>query len=78
MHGAALFRGHADGGVELVRFFLGFGALGGTVFVDGVIHGLNQALYTAIFGAGLGYARLAQKRRQRWAPLTEPPLNRIY
>jgi RsiW-degrading membrane proteinase PrsW (M82 family) len=45
----------------------GFEGLSGTVFVDGVLYGLNHALYSAIFGAGLGYARLAQKRWQRWA-----------
>jgi RsiW-degrading membrane proteinase PrsW (M82 family) len=45
----------------------GFAALGGTVFVEGVLYGTNQALYSAIFGAGLGYARLARHRWQRWA-----------
>ena len=45
----------------------GFGGLGGTIFIEGVLYGLNQALYSAIFGAGLGYARLAQQRWQRWA-----------
>jgi hypothetical protein len=32
MHGPALVRGHADGGVELVRLFLGFGTLGEDAF----------------------------------------------
>ncbi len=44
----------------------GFGGLGGTIFVDGVLYGLNHALYSAVLGAGLGYARLAQRRWQRW------------
>jgi len=45
----------------------GFEGLGITVLVEGVLYGLNQALYSAILGAGLGYARLAQQRWQRWA-----------
>jgi RsiW-degrading membrane proteinase PrsW (M82 family) len=45
----------------------GFEGLGTTVFAEGLIYGMNQALYTAVFGAGLGFARLAQKRWQRWA-----------
>jgi RsiW-degrading membrane proteinase PrsW (M82 family) len=45
----------------------GFGGLGTRIYVEGVLYGLNQALYAAIFGAAVGYARLAQKRWQRWA-----------
>ncbi len=45
----------------------GFAGLGYTVFIDGVLYGLNQALYAAILGAGLGYARLAPQRWQHWA-----------
>ncbi len=45
----------------------GFGGLSSTIFVEGVLYGLNQALYTAIVGAGLGYARLARQRWQCWA-----------
>jgi hypothetical protein len=45
----------------------GFGGLSSTVFIEGVLYGLNHALYTALFGAGLGYARLARQRRRRWA-----------
>jgi len=45
----------------------GFEGLGTTVFAEGLVYGMNQALYTAVFGAGLGFARLAQKRWQRWA-----------
>jgi RsiW-degrading membrane proteinase PrsW (M82 family) len=45
----------------------GFAGLSSTIFVEGVLYGLNHALYSAIFGAGLGYARLARERWQRWA-----------
>jgi RsiW-degrading membrane proteinase PrsW (M82 family) len=45
----------------------GFAGLGRTIWVDGWLYGLNHALYAAIFGAGLGYARLAQRSWERWA-----------
>jgi RsiW-degrading membrane proteinase PrsW (M82 family) len=45
----------------------GFDGLSTTIFAEGVLYGLNHALYTAVFGAGLGYARLARERWQRWA-----------
>jgi RsiW-degrading membrane proteinase PrsW (M82 family) len=45
----------------------GFGGLSSTIFVEGVLYGLNHALYSALFGAGLGYARLARHRWQRWS-----------
>jgi RsiW-degrading membrane proteinase PrsW (M82 family) len=45
----------------------GFGGLSSTIFVEGVLYGLNHALYSALFGAGLGYARLARQRWQRWS-----------
>jgi hypothetical protein len=45
----------------------GFDGLSSTIFAQGVVYGLNHALYTALFGAGLGYARLARERWQRWA-----------
>jgi RsiW-degrading membrane proteinase PrsW (M82 family) len=49
----------------------GFGGLSSTIFVQGVVYGLNHALYSALVGAGLGYARLARQRWQRWSiPLT--------
>jgi RsiW-degrading membrane proteinase PrsW (M82 family) len=44
----------------------GFEGLGSKIFVDGVLYGLNHGLYSAILGAGLGFARLAQPRWQRW------------
>jgi RsiW-degrading membrane proteinase PrsW (M82 family) len=45
----------------------GFEGLDASVFAEGVVYALNHALYAAIFGAALGYARLAQKSWQRWA-----------
>jgi RsiW-degrading membrane proteinase PrsW (M82 family) len=45
----------------------GFAGLSNTIFIEGVLYGLNHGLYTAIFGAGLGYARLARKGWKRWA-----------
>ena len=44
----------------------GFDGLSVSVFAEGLAYGMNHALYTAVFGAGLGLARLAQKRWQRW------------
>jgi hypothetical protein len=41
--------------------------LSNTIFVEGVLYGLNHGVYTAIFGAGLGYARLAKRKWRRWA-----------
>lgn len=35
------------------------------IFVEGVLFGLNHALYSAIFGAGVGYARLEKDREKR-------------
>jgi len=43
----------------------GFAGLSSTIFAQGMLYGLDHALYAAIFGAGLGWARLAQVRR-RW------------
>lgn len=49
-------------------FFLwGFEGLNASAFAEGVVYALNHALYAAIFGAALGYARLAEKPWQRWA-----------
>jgi len=45
----------------------GFSGLSSTIFIQGVIYGLNHGVYSAIFGAGLGYARLAKGKWQRWA-----------
>jgi RsiW-degrading membrane proteinase PrsW (M82 family) len=46
---------------------LGFAGLSTTIFVEGIVYGLNHALYTAFLGAGLAYARSARQRWQRWA-----------
>ena len=45
----------------------GFEGLGPAIFAEGLVYGMNQALYTAVFGAGLGAGRLARERWQRWA-----------
>jgi RsiW-degrading membrane proteinase PrsW (M82 family) len=45
----------------------GFSGLSSTIIVQGVLYGLNHAMYTAIFGAGLGFGRLARQRWVRWA-----------
>ncbi len=45
----------------------GFEGLSVTIFAEGIVYGLDHALYTAFFGAALGFARLAQKPWQRWA-----------
>jgi RsiW-degrading membrane proteinase PrsW (M82 family) len=44
----------------------GFLGLSGMVIVEGVVHALDSAVYSAIFGAGLGLGRLAQARWRRW------------
>jgi RsiW-degrading membrane proteinase PrsW (M82 family) len=41
----------------------GFAGLSSTIFVQGVLYGVNHALYTAVFGAGLGYSMLSQDRK---------------
>jgi RsiW-degrading membrane proteinase PrsW (M82 family) len=45
----------------------GFEGLSTAIFLEGILYGLNHALYAAIFGAGLGYAVLARQQWQRWA-----------
>jgi RsiW-degrading membrane proteinase PrsW (M82 family) len=45
----------------------GFPGLSGMVIVEGVIRALDSAVYSAIFGAGLGLGRLARAGWQRWA-----------
>ena len=48
----------------------GFAGLGASILVEGVLYGMNHGMYTAIFGAGLGVARLAKDRRvSRLVPL---------
>ncbi|HEY75502.1 MAG TPA: PrsW family intramembrane metalloprotease [Thermoflexia bacterium] len=48
--------------------FQGWAGLGARAFVQGVLHSLNHALYSAAFGAGLGWTRAMPPRRYRWAP----------
>ena len=43
----------------------GFAGLTETIVLLGVLYALNQAMYTSIFGAGLGYARLSPSRVKR-------------
>jgi RsiW-degrading membrane proteinase PrsW (M82 family) len=45
----------------------GFAGLSSAIVLEGVLYGLNHALYSAIVGAGLGHARLARRRREHWA-----------
>jgi RsiW-degrading membrane proteinase PrsW (M82 family) len=47
----------------------GFAGLSNTIFAQGLLYGLDHALYSAVFGAGLGWARLAQTRRRWLVPL---------
>lgn len=44
----------------------GYPGISASLVVTRTIHALDHGLYTAIFGASLGFARLAQKRRQHW------------
>jgi len=47
----------------------GWGVWGLTVFMRGVVFGLNHAFFTAFTGAGLGIARATPRRwLRRWAP----------
>ncbi len=48
--------------------FQGWGGLGTPIVVRGLIHSLNHALYSAAFGAGLGWIRTIPSHRYRWAP----------
>lgn len=51
----------------LGAFFLrGFSGLSLTIFIEGLLFGFNHALYSAFFGAGLGYSRLTQNRVRQW------------
>jgi len=45
--------------------FRGFSSLQLTIFVKGILLGLNHAFYTSIFGAGLGYSLRLRKRYAR-------------
>jgi len=71
IYGATVGFGFAMTGnlISYIGSFLvwGFDGLSVGVFAEGLVRGMDQALYTAIFGAGLGFARLAHTRWQRWA-----------
>ena len=45
--------------------FRGFAGLSNRIFIQGILYACNHAFYSAIFGAGLGYARLMQNKKQR-------------
>jgi RsiW-degrading membrane proteinase PrsW (M82 family) len=71
IYGAVVGFGFAMTGnmIDLLSAFAlwGFEGLNLGAFVEGLLYGLNHALYTAIFGASLGLARLTQERWQRRA-----------
>lgn len=49
----------------------GWGSWGVTVFLRGVVFGLNHAFFTAFTGAGIGIARAVPPGKiRRWAPVT--------
>jgi len=64
--------GFGFGMTENVLYFLdtffedGWTSWGLLVFLRAVLFGFNHAFFTSITGAGLGYARLARRRWQRW------------
>jgi RsiW-degrading membrane proteinase PrsW (M82 family) len=49
----------------------GLESLSGLILMRGLVFGLNHALFTATFGATLGYARISQRAFRRWLA---PPL----
>ncbi len=49
----------------------GLQELSATIFLRAFVFGLNHALFTSVFGAALGYARMARDGCRRWAV---PPL----
>jgi RsiW-degrading membrane proteinase PrsW (M82 family) len=63
IYGAMVGFGYAMTGntISYLGTFLlhGFGGFGTSFVLQGIFFGLNHAMYTAIFGAGLGYARLS-------------------
>jgi RsiW-degrading membrane proteinase PrsW (M82 family) len=44
----------------------GFDGLNAHILINGILFCINHALFTAIFGAGLGYARLFPSNRRNW------------
>lgn len=47
-------------------FLFGFPALNVDLITERTVHALDHGLYTAIFGAGLGFAISAKNRKQFW------------
>ncbi len=55
----------------LSNFMLwGYQGLSMALVVERTVHALDHGLYTAILGAGLGFARQTTKRWRRWIPIT--------
>ena len=46
--------------------FDGYAGLNRAIFLQGLVFGLNQALYSALVGVGFGLARAVRKGRGRW------------
>ena len=71
IYGAMVGVGFAMTGniISYIGSFLtrGFAGLGSTIVIEGVLYSLDNALYTAIFGAGMGFYRLSQDRFRRYA-----------
>ena len=71
IYGATVGFGFAMTGnlISYVGSFLvwGFDGLSPAIFAEGLVYGLNQALYSTAFGAGLGIARSVQRQWQSWA-----------
>ena len=71
IYGAMVGVGFAMTGniISFIGSFLtrGFAGLGSTIFIEGVLYSLDNALYSAIFGAGMGFYRLSQDRQRRYA-----------
>jgi RsiW-degrading membrane proteinase PrsW (M82 family) len=70
IYGATTGFGFAMTG-NLLSYLAGFALWGPTglsasAFAEGLLSALNQGLYTAVFGAGVGWARLERKRLGRW------------
>jgi RsiW-degrading membrane proteinase PrsW (M82 family) len=70
IYGATTGFGFAMTG-NLIGYLGGFAlwgpvALSGAAFAEGLLSALNHALYSAVFGAGLGWAATQARRSRRW------------
>jgi RsiW-degrading membrane proteinase PrsW (M82 family) len=69
--------GFGFGMTENVFYFMnsfhqgGLESLSGLILMRGLVFGMNHALFTATFGATLGYARISRRMLRRWLA---PPL----